>query len=353
MSATATYTWSAFNVIDADSGVRVGFRQSNDNDLSMTGVLVRDNKHRDTTHKLVIEGKTFYIDINGVVRHASPASSYEGSTVQMVYCDMKTTYGTSQGITRGVSEGSEEVATLSSMEPRDQFALYAMQAIMRSLPSPQAIDDANILSNCRAAYRWAQGMMIASADARAERKKQEESGGDSEEQSATTTRSVVDTSTGTDTEKLLGNIAASVDDLTKQMKANNESLLKATLKTQVDNATQTSGDSTTEKKLKVEGAGGGSNITRDDVNDAADAVTDVLGYNTAVGKAPVRFAIANFLKKLVSLDTPLSWLRKKGETDIASASTFFTQYKDEMATALNDKFEATLNAAKSYTDSKL
>ena len=79
----------------------------------------------------------------------------------------------------------------------------------------------------------------------------------------------------------------------------------------------------------------------------------------AIGKAPVRFTIANLLKKLVSLDTPLAWLRKKGETDIASASTFFTQYKDEMATALADKFDTkgaasqALTEAKAYTDSKV
>lgn len=363
MAEIATYTWSSFNEEDAKLGLRVGFQQTEDSDLSMTGILRSSNRF--TTYYSVIDGKTLYINNLGVVMRSVPEdASLVNKTVRIVTCEMKTSYGNQQGITRGVSEDSETVATLSSMEPRDQFALYAMQAIMRSLDEPAEMDDANILFNCRAAYRWAQGMMIASADARAEKKKStdEGEGGDSGEQSGTT-RSAVDTSGGTDTEKLLGNLVNAVDDLTKQTKANNEAMLKATLK--IDNATTTTGEgesaTTTPKKLLVEGAGGegGTKITRDDVNDGGDAVTDVLGYNSAIGKAPVRFTIANLLKKLVSLDTPLSWLRKKEETDIASASTFFTQYKEEMATALADKFDAkgaaaqALTDAKSYTDTEI
>lgn len=369
MAEIASYTWQSFNEEDAKIGLRVGFQQTEESDLSQTGILQTDNRY--TTYKTVIDGKTLYINNLGVVIKVIPADdSLVNTSVQIVTCEMKTTYGNQQGITRGVSEDSETVATLSSMEPRDQFALYAMQAIMRSLDAPADMDDANILFNCRAAYRWAQGMMIASADARAEKKKATDTGGeggsDSEEggEESGTTRSAVDTSGGTDTEKLLGNLVEAVDDLTKQMKANNEALLKATLK--IDNAVTTTGEgesaTTTPKKLQVEGAGGGDGgmkLTHDDVNDSSDAVTDVLGYNTAIGKAPVRFTIANLLKKLVSLDTPLAWLRKKGETDIASASTFFTQYKDEMATALADKFDAkgaasqALTEANAYTDSKV
>ena len=358
MAEIATYTWSSFNEEDAKIGLRVGFQQTEDSDLSMTGIL--KSSKRFTTYYVVIDGKTLYINNLGVVMRSVPEdASLVNKTVQIVTCEMKTSYGNQQGITRGVSEDSETVATLSSMEPRDQFAVYAMQAIMRSLDEPAEMDDANILFNCRAAYRWAQGMMIASADARAEKKKSTDEGesgegGDSGEQSGTT-RSAVDTSGGTDTEKLLGNLVSAVDDLTKQTKANNEAMLKATLK--IDNATTTTGEGesavTTPKKLQVEGAGGdGTKITRDDVNDAGDAFTDVLGYNSAIGKAPVRFTIANLLKKLVSLDTPLSWLRKKGETDIASASTFFTQYKEEMATALADKFDEKGAAAQALTDAK-
>jgi len=214
MAEIATYTWSSFNEEDAKIGLRVGFQQTEDSDLSMTGILRSSNRF--TTYYAVIDGKTLYINNLGVVMRSVPEdASLVNKTVRIVTCEMKTSYGNQQGITRGVSEDSETVATLSSMEPRDQFALYAMQAIMRSLDEPAEMDDANILFNCRAAYRWAQGMMIASADARAEKKKSTDEGeggegGDSGESSGTT-RSVVDTSGGTDTEKLLGNLVTAIE----------------------------------------------------------------------------------------------------------------------------------------------
>lgn len=354
MAETAKYIWSAFDFTVATNGTRVGFQQADDNDISQTGILVKDVSFALASHKVIIDGMTLWINNFGNVVKTIPDSEKVGMTVRMVSCEMKTTYGTQQGITRGLSEGSESVATLSSMEPRDQFALSAMQAIMRTIPEPQSLDDANILFMCRASYRWAQGMMIASADARAERKKSTKDEEGDEESKTGTTRSEVDTSSGTDTEKLLSNLVSAIDDLTKQTKENNNALLKMTLK--IDNAK----DGDEDKKFQIEGAGGGgSSITRDDVNDSGDSITDVLVYNTAVGKAPLRVTISNLLKKLVSIDTAIGWIRNKGETNINSSAIFFTQYKDEIADALADKFDAkgsadkALNDAKTYTDSKV
>lgn len=176
MAEIATYTWSTFEEEDAKFGLRVGFQQTNDYDLSMTGILTEARRY--TKYKAVIDGRTLFINDKGVVKKTIPDSEYTDRTVKIVTCEMKTSYGTSQAITRGVSGDSEEVATLDAMEPRDQFAIYAMQGIMAHLGmNPAEMDDANILFNCRAAYRWAQGMMIASADARADVKKQQEDEG--------------------------------------------------------------------------------------------------------------------------------------------------------------------------------
>ena len=350
MAETATYVWSSFDQDAARAGIRVGFRQDKDSDLSMTGILAEDRRY--TTYKTVIDGKTLYINDLGVVIKSIPDdSSLVSKSVQMVTCEMKTTYGTSQAIPRGVTEGSEEVATLTSMEPRDQFAVYAMRAIMGKLIEPQSLDDANILFCCRAAYRWAQGMMIASADARAEKKKAtESSGGDgsgggsgesgSEEgqQSGTTTRSAVDTSSGTDTEKLLGNIAASVDDLTKQMKANSENLLKATLKTAtaVDNATDSQDKA---KEFKVEGAGGGG-LDYDKLNDVSQNVSAFPVFN---GKAAGRSSLANVIKKAVA---------SLSDDDKAA---LYTALKPKMTADFDAKGSAdqALTDAKSYTDTEI
>ena len=176
MAEIATYTWSTFEEEDAKFGLRVGFQQTNDYDLSMTGILTEARRY--TKYQAVIDGRTLFINDKGVVKKTIPDSEYTDRTVKIVTCEMTTSYGTSQAITRGVSGDSEEVATLDAMEPRDQFAIYAMQGIMGHLEkNPAEMDDANILFYCRAAYRWAQGMMIASADARADVKKQQEDEG--------------------------------------------------------------------------------------------------------------------------------------------------------------------------------
>ena len=152
----------------------------------MTGILSEARRY--TKDQAVIDGRTLYINTEGKVKKTVPSSSLVDQTVMIVTCEMKTSYGTSQAITRGVSGGSEEVATLDAMEPRDQFAIYAMLGIMRRLElNPAEMDDANILFNCRACYRWAQGMMIASADARADvKKQQEEDSGSGDDEGGTT-----------------------------------------------------------------------------------------------------------------------------------------------------------------------
>ena len=345
MAETATYSWSSFNEEVAKVGVRVGIRQTDVNDLSVTGLLSSSSIY--ATYKTVIDGKTLYINNFGVIVKCVPEDAkLLNKTVQILTCEIKTTYGTEQGITRGISDDSESVATLSSMEPRDQFAIYAMQAIMQTLgDNPAELDDANILFNCRAAYRWAQGMMIAAADARAERKKKsDEGGGDSgedEEQEETTTRSTVDTSQGTDTEKLLGNIVASVDDLTKQMKTNNENLLKATLKTStaVDNA-QTEGETPTVKKLQIEGGGGGGGIDYDKLNDVGQNISQITVFN---GKAPGRTPLDSFTTKLIA---SLSDAQKDALFEALKAKTDAAyDAKGAASTALDD--------AKAYTDSEI
>lgn len=353
MAETAKYKWYTFDRNVAVEGTLVGFRQSDDNDLSQTGRLfvnVTDDKYYDS-YKVVILGYTLWIDDTGAVTKVFPSDGTFslGDTLMMVVCEMETTYGTKQAITRSVSDDSEDVATLTTMEPRDQFALAALQSILRGLDHPESYGDASILFVCQSAYRWAQGMMIAAADARAEKKKASESsgegegggsseGGEGESTTGGTTRSVVDTSSGTDTEKLLGNIAASVDDLTKQMKVNSENLLKATLKTAtaVDNATDSSDKA---KEFKVEGGGGGG-LDYDKLNDVSQNVSALPVFNN---KAAGRTTLANLItKSLASLSddnksTLYAALKAKMEADFDA--------KGAASTALAD--------AKKYTDDEI
>lgn len=352
MAETAKCSWYTFDRNVAVEGTLVGFKQSDANDLTYTGRLfvnTSDDKYYDS-YKVVILGYTLWIDDNGAVTKIFPDDGKMfslGDTLQMVVCEMEVTYGTKQAFTRSVSDGSEEYATLNAMEPRDQFAIVALQSILRGLDHPESYGDSSILFVCRSAYRWAQGMMIAAADARAEKKKATEpsgdgggssEGGEGEGTAGGTTRSAVDTSSGTDTEKLLGNIVGAVDDLTKQMKTNSENLLKATLKTAtaVDNVTDS--DNKT-KEFKIEGGGGGG-LDFDKLNDVAQNVSSLPVFNV---KAAGRVTLANLItKSLASLSDD-------------NKSTLYTALKAKMEADFDAKGAAStaLADAKKYTDEEI
>ncbi len=163
--------WIAFNEESARLGTLVGFKNALDPyDLSNTGVLQVDNKV--TMFRTVIRGKTLYVNNLGVVIKTVPdTSQWNNMSVMMVTFDMEMSYGTHQAITRSVGEEYEKVAELNALEPRDEFAINALTAMMSRLEGCESFDDARILSVCQQAYKWAQGMMIASANARSAVKK--------------------------------------------------------------------------------------------------------------------------------------------------------------------------------------
>lgn len=216
MAETATYTWLTFDKKAAVNGVLVGFRQDDDNDLSCTGQLYRTT--HDTyydSYEVVIRGSKLWIDDSGNVTKVYPTNSEFsiGSTLMMVVADMKTTYGTQQAITRSVGEDAETTANIQALEPRDQFAMQALNAMLSQMKSPEAYGDAAILSVCNAAYKWAQGMMIAAANARAAVKKSGGDGGGEDEDEekkeiAVNTAEITETS-----EKLLYNISVNLSNL--------------------------------------------------------------------------------------------------------------------------------------------
>lgn len=327
-----TYTWSDFDLQAALAGTVVGFPDNNNDSENIgkkTGKLRRNMTNVYTKYVVTINGNTCYINEDGVVAFCAN-STYKDKVLKMCEARLVSTAGSQQQTTRSAGEEYKSTLALSSLEVRDTFAVYAMQSLIRHCEdNPIYYDDANILSVCAASYRWAQGMMQAAADARAlvtvSDGGSDDSGGGS---SGGTTRSAVDVTDGTTTEKLLSNLVSAVDSLTTETKK------LTTVK--VDNVTGEDGKA---KEFKTSGSGGGASLNRDDVNDTGENITDVIVYNSAVGKAPLRATIANFGKKLLST-LSLSWLTKKGETSISDASTFFTQYKDEMATALAEKFDA-------------
>lgn len=124
---------------------------------NVTGTLVKDGGFYKTT----ISGVDFTVDEKG----ANMDTKSLFTQLYLVRSTMGFTRGTSQGWNHdeGVDPGS-----IASLEPRDQFALAIMQAIVSKMPNATSVEDSTILQHSYAAYRWAQGLMIAAADQRAE-----------------------------------------------------------------------------------------------------------------------------------------------------------------------------------------
>ena len=165
--------WITFNLADALSGMRVGIPNTTDyNDLTLTGVLKPagvvtnpDTGARDQRYEAKLNIYTVTVDGTGTVRSMSPAIT--GVTVgttqlKVVNVTLGNDIGTDVGRTRS-GGGSVHISVL---EPRDSFAIAALGMIMRTVQYPDQQDDGSILGYCRAAYRWAKGMMQAAADAR-------------------------------------------------------------------------------------------------------------------------------------------------------------------------------------------
>lgn len=163
------YDWIEFKLNDALAGTLVGFKQSKTYDLSYTGEL----KGPGPIYKLAIGGYNLKVDQTGVVKEVTPStdlsSKWVGKALQMVRTLMDTDSAVGSSVTRSSGssgEGHSATAVLSTMEPRDHFAMNVLNAMLVHMESPEAKDDATMLKYSRAAYRWAQAMMIAAADSR-------------------------------------------------------------------------------------------------------------------------------------------------------------------------------------------
>ena len=165
--------WITFNLADALSGMRVGIPNTTDyNDLTLTGALkpagVATNPNtgeREQRYEAKLNIYSVTVDGTGTVKSIRPALT--GVTVgttklKMIDVTLTNEIGTDIGRTRS-GGGSVHISVL---EPRDNFAIAALGMIMRTIPYPDQQDDGSILGYCRAAYRWAKGMMQAAADAR-------------------------------------------------------------------------------------------------------------------------------------------------------------------------------------------
>lgn len=379
-----TYNWTnEFNLNDALAGILVGFKNdSNPADLTNTGVLQEPGP----LYKLEFNGYKMTVDYEGFVKTCKPAK-YVGQKLQMVTAVMgaESQIGTgATGRTRHDDEGeaiTNDKVELTNILPRDQFALNALNAMLIHANHPENLDDAACMRYARAAYRYAQAMVIVAADSRY---------GQSTEQSEAT----VDVKTEdleSNTDKLLYNISqimksgitvkgeevgenqtptpiitkldkdseikkvAEVTEVKKVSDIPGLTTINTTLagiKNELDYIeidlsninTKLGGtlkiDNPTDDKFDVEGAGGGSGIDYDKMNDIATDISSLAGFN---GKAPGRTSIADLITKLIS-----------ALSDTQKAS-LYTAIKSKMDADFDAKGAAAqaLTDAKKYTDDEI
>ena len=164
------YTWKEFNLDDAIAGTLVGIKNAQKPyDLSMTGKIYALTRFSGGggLFRVSFDGYIVESDLEGKVTSCKPSNAaIEGSQLQMVTAEMGNNGSVGSTVTRGDGSEKYETVDINDLNPRDHFAMNALTAMLVHTDHPETFDDATCLMYSRAAYRWAQAMMIAAADSR-------------------------------------------------------------------------------------------------------------------------------------------------------------------------------------------
>lgn len=209
---------STFDLDRALNGDPVGLGLDVDETAQQTGIVVKYGSQ----YKTVIDGKDITLDKDGKITACMPADVSYAVGTQLVMIDetLTQTYGSSQNYTRNADPNYSDDVFMASMEPRDEFAVHALGVLLQKMKDPESVSDSRILLTCRAAYRWANGMMVAAANSRT---------GTAPPSPGTGTVTVNEGDLQSNTEKLLYNMVAKFTDLNTKM---------TELKTQIANDNQ-------------------------------------------------------------------------------------------------------------------
>lgn len=168
----ATYTWSNFNLQEALSGKLVGINE----DETLTGRLQRTSISN--IYTVTIQGHEVKLVQEGYIFEVKPQKDeWLNVRLKIATTNMGSEASIGNIFTRqGTQEegGGEVDVDLSVMEPRDYFAVNALNAMLGKVSHPEGMDDATCLYYAKASYRWAQAMMIAAIDARGAKTEEEE-----------------------------------------------------------------------------------------------------------------------------------------------------------------------------------
>ena len=148
-----------FVLEEALNGVSIGWAK-NDNKSEGLKDYAYDFKKDGVGYSYVLNKKRYTCTPNGI-----PMSD-GGHQLYMVDFVIEETRGTAAS--RGDAEGNEEIVDISALQPREQFALAAMQVILGKLEDPLHADDFTISLLTEQSFKVAQAMMTKAAKVRAE-----------------------------------------------------------------------------------------------------------------------------------------------------------------------------------------
>lgn len=166
--------YNTFNLQIALAGTPVGIPNptaavNTDEEAKFTGILNYIPSGGMTSYMTEINGSTIYVDNTGLVKSCSPDNTNfvpDTTTLFLVEDTLVQTIGSSENETDKTRQDYNTTVNLSTMQPRDYFANQVLGMLIQKMDKPEAVSDAKILFFCRAAYRWANGMMVAAANAR-------------------------------------------------------------------------------------------------------------------------------------------------------------------------------------------
>lgn len=221
---------SLFNLGQALNGVSIGFY--------LNGELVpvlgfKENDLNDPAKQYVgtVDGVSYYFNSLGGCNDLNP-----DHTLQMLNVEIPVKRDVVAS--RGDSEGTESIE-ISSLQPREQFALAAMQSIISKLDTPiLLLDGYKITQITTLAFNIANSMMNFAAEYRAETKLTTE---------PSTTVEVDETTLTSNGDKILYNLAAHLESLKKSVDIINNTLTDQINKTKkIDIASVSAGTIKTE-----------------------------------------------------------------------------------------------------------
>lgn len=159
----SSYDWSTFDLDAALNGLLVGIQNAGEaDDILLTGKLERNSSDPGLPYRVVLRGTLCYCNSTGLT-YCPTDDTLDNQQLKNVKVVLDQT--NTNVITRSSGTTTQSM-TISSANPRDEFAMEVLNAIIQKQDNPQEYDDGSMLRTAQLAYRWANAMMEAAADNR-------------------------------------------------------------------------------------------------------------------------------------------------------------------------------------------